>query len=38
VGEELTPIDLPPAWYLLVDPGVHVPTAALFQAPELTRD
>ncbi|HWI24874.1 MAG TPA: 4-(cytidine 5'-diphospho)-2-C-methyl-D-erythritol kinase, partial [Lysobacter sp.] len=38
VGERLTPIDLPPAWYLLVDPGIHVPTAALFQAPELTRD
>lgn len=38
VGERLTPIALAPAWYLLVDPGVHVPTAALFQAPELTRD
>ena len=38
VGERLTPVDLPPAWYLLVDPGVHVPTAVLFQAPELTRD
>lgn len=38
VGEILTPVALPPAWYLLVDPGVHVPTAALFQAPELTRD
>lgn len=38
VGELLTPIELPPAWYLLVDPGVHVPTAALFQAAELTRD
>ncbi len=38
VGEQLTPVDLPPAWYLLVDPGVQVPTAALFQAPELTRD
>lgn len=38
VGEQLTPIALPPAWYLLVDPGVHVPTAVLFQAPELTRD
>ena len=38
VGEILTPIDLPPAWYLLADPGVHVPTAALFQIPELTRD
>lgn len=38
VGEILTPVDLPPAWYLLADPGVHVPTAALFQIPELTRD
>ncbi|MFC4727940.1 4-(cytidine 5'-diphospho)-2-C-methyl-D-erythritol kinase [Coralloluteibacterium thermophilus] len=38
VGERLLPIDLPPAWYLLVDPGVQVPTAALFAAPELTRD
>jgi len=38
IGEQLTPIELPPAWYLLVDPGVHVPTAALFQAAELTRD
>ncbi|MGJ4727772.1 4-(cytidine 5'-diphospho)-2-C-methyl-D-erythritol kinase [Luteimonas sp. SDU101] len=38
VGEILTPLDLPPAWYLLTDPGVHVPTAALFQAPELTRN
>ena len=38
VGEELTPVTLPPAWYLLVDPGVHVPTAALFRDPDLTRD
>jgi len=38
VGERLTPLDLPPAWYVVVDPGVTVPTAALFQAPELTRD
>lgn len=38
VGEQLTPIELPPAWYVLADPGVHVPTAALFQAPELTRN
>lgn len=38
VGEVLTPLDLPPAWYLLADPGVHVATAALFQAPELTRN
>jgi len=38
VGELLTPLALPPAWYVLVDPGVHVATAALFQAPELTRN
>ncbi|KTF33197.1 4-(cytidine 5'-diphospho)-2-C-methyl-D-erythritol kinase [Xanthomonas vesicatoria] len=38
VGEQLTPIALPPAAYLLVDPGVHVPTPALFQSQELTRD
>ena len=38
VGERLTPLDLPPAWYVLADPGVHAATAALFQAPELTRN
>lgn len=38
VGEVLTPLALPPAWYVLADPGVHVPTAALFQAPDLTRN
>jgi len=38
VGEELTPLALPPAAYLVVDTGVHVPTAELFQTPDLTRD
>ena len=38
VGERLTPLDLPPAWYVLADPGVHVATAELFAAPELTRN
>src|SRR5690606_16333056 len=38
VGERLTPVELPPAWYLLADPGVKVATAELFRAPELTRD
>ena len=38
VGERLVPLELPPAWYLLLDPGVHVGTGELFQAPELTRD
>ena len=38
VGEILTPLVLPEAWYLLVDPGVHVPTGELFQSPDLTRN
>ena len=38
VGERLIPLELAPAWYLLAAPGVHVSTAELFQAPELTRD
>ena len=39
VGERLTPIGLlPDAAYLVVDPGIPVPTAELFQAPDLTRD
>ncbi|MEG2803890.1 4-(cytidine 5'-diphospho)-2-C-methyl-D-erythritol kinase [Stenotrophomonas sp.] len=38
VGERLTPLALPPAWYVLADPGVHVPTPALFADPHLTRD
>jgi 4-diphosphocytidyl-2-C-methyl-D-erythritol kinase len=38
VGERLAPVELPPAWYVLADPGVHASTAELFQAPELTRD
>lgn len=37
-GERLTPVDLPESWFALVHPQVHVPTAALFQAPELTRN
>lgn len=38
VGEQLESLPLPERWYLLVDSGVAVPTAELFQAPELTRD
>ena len=38
VGEQLTPVELPERWYVVVHPRVHVPTAALFQAPELTRN
>ena len=38
VGERLTAIELPPAWYVLASPGVHAATAGLFQAPDLTRN
>jgi 4-diphosphocytidyl-2-C-methyl-D-erythritol kinase len=38
VGERLTALDLPPRWFVVVDPGVAVPTRELFQLPELTRD
>lgn len=37
VGEAFTDIDLPPATYLVLHPAVHVPTAAIFTAPELCR-
>lgn len=38
VGERLTALALPERWYVVVDPGVHVPTAGLFQAADLTRN
>jgi 4-diphosphocytidyl-2-C-methyl-D-erythritol kinase len=37
-GEQLTPLVLPPRWFLIVDPGVAVATRELFAAPQLTRD
>ena len=38
VGEKLSPIQLPLRYYVVLDPGETVPTAALFQASELTRN
>jgi 4-diphosphocytidyl-2-C-methyl-D-erythritol kinase len=38
VGERLTPVALPPAWYLVVKPDCTVATAAVFAHPQLTRD
>ena len=37
-GERLTALELPQTWFALVHPRVHVPTATVFQAPELTRN
>jgi 4-diphosphocytidyl-2-C-methyl-D-erythritol kinase len=38
VGERLTPIALPPRWFVVLDTGCRVETAAIFQAPDLTRN
>tara|TARA_Y100001936_G_scaffold94253_1_gene92756 strand:- start:222 stop:1076 length:855 start_codon:yes stop_codon:yes gene_type:complete len=38
VGEELRPIKLLPAWYLILTPPVHVSTAEIFASKELTRN
>jgi 4-diphosphocytidyl-2-C-methyl-D-erythritol kinase len=38
VGEILTPIALPPAWYVVLMPQVTVATGGVFSAPELTRN
>ena len=38
VGEALQPVQWPEAWYAVIWPGVAVPTAEVFQAPELTRN
>ena len=38
VGEQLQPYPLPEAWYVVLCPPVHVPTAQIFTHPELTRN
>jgi 4-diphosphocytidyl-2-C-methyl-D-erythritol kinase len=39
VGEKLVSVALPEdSWFLVIFPGIHVPTAQVFQAPELTRN
>lgn len=38
IGEALAPLETPDCWYLVIEPGIVVPTAAIFAAPELTRN
>lgn len=38
VGEKLQAYPLPDAWYVVLFPPVHVPTAKIFSHPQLTRD
>lgn len=38
VGEALRAVPGPDCWYVVIEPGVAVPTAAIFTASDLTRD
>ena len=38
IGEQMTEISTPDCWFVVIEPGVAVPTAAIFGAPELTRN
>jgi 4-diphosphocytidyl-2-C-methyl-D-erythritol kinase len=38
IGEALEPVATPDCWYLVIEPGVSVPTASIFSSPELTRN
>ena len=38
VGEQITPVSLPDAHFLVIHPGIHVSTARIFGDRELTRD
>ena len=38
VGEQMQAVGTPDCWYVVIEPGVQVPTAAIFCAEGLTRD
>ncbi|MEX2353359.1 MAG: 4-(cytidine 5'-diphospho)-2-C-methyl-D-erythritol kinase [Gammaproteobacteria bacterium] len=38
IGERLTPVSLPEGWFLIIHPGCSVPTARIFNIPDLTRN
>ena len=38
IGERITPIALPPTWFVVIHPGIAVATAPIFADAELTRD
>ncbi len=38
VGEQLTPVELPQPWYLVLVPDCNVSTKAVFSHPQLTRN
>lgn len=38
VGEDLIEVATPAQWFVIIEPGVSIPTAVIFTSPELTRD
>jgi 4-diphosphocytidyl-2-C-methyl-D-erythritol kinase len=38
IGESLQVLPTPARWFVVIEPGVSIPTAAIFTATELTRD
>jgi 4-diphosphocytidyl-2-C-methyl-D-erythritol kinase len=38
IGETMQPVAVPPAWYVVIEPGVQAPTGPIFSAGDLTRD
>ena len=38
VGEAMQEVQLSPCWYVVIEPGVQVPTGPIFTSPHLTRD
>ena len=38
VGEALRPVDAPDCWYVVIEPGVQVPTPQIFTSEHLTRN
>ena len=38
IGERLTPVEIEESYYLVINPGVHVSTAAMFAHSQLTRN
>jgi 4-diphosphocytidyl-2-C-methyl-D-erythritol kinase len=38
VGEQMQPVATPDCWYVVIEPGVAVPTSAIFCSEDLTRD
>ena len=38
IGETLTPVETPNSWFVVIHPGISVPTSTIFASEELTRN